>query len=540
MKSLFILFILTMLIISCSEGKSDILSSEERAWLESHRGEVSVLFGPENPPENFTNEMGVYTGMLVDYSRELQEILGFDFNRKVFSSWAGMMDYAEGEDHFVIIGVAPSERRSRFLRFGSKLVDVRYVLVTREGAEIGSSAELTGKTIYAIDGYSIFDERDRVLPGVNLKPVDHVLEGLQAVAGGEVDGMVDVSTYIDYNITHENLKGLEIHDVIDYDVDYHIGVSLDDERLAGIMEKALDQIPPARHKELSAVWRSMNMNRIVPRLWKILFSSVGILILLIAFVLLWVFSLKREVLRQTEIILKDEQKRMEADRSDSLKVLAGGISHDLNNLLTGLYAYTELACNALERGENARSYLEQVLKTLDDSRNLSGQLLSFSKDGAEGRDKKAFSPAAYIREMVAFSLHGSRTKIDVDVPDGLWPIVADKGRIGQVVSNLVINAVQAMDGEGQLRIRGRNRMEKGEALVELSIRDDGPGIPVELQGRVFDPYFTTKDRGSGLGLASCRAIMADHGGSLFLRSRPGEGAEFILRLPAVPGPGVPE
>ena len=149
--------------------------------------------------------------------------------------------------------------------------------------------------------------------------------------------------------------------------------------------------------------------------------------------------------------------------------------------------------------------------------------------------------AAVIRESARFALRGSKVKYEVDLPRDLWTVEIDEGQMSQVINNLIINADQAMAGGGTVRVTGKNIELHGEnalllpegAYVRICIEDEGVGIPREHLGSVFDPYFTTKQKGSGLGLASVYSIVKKHKGHIAVESDLGRGSIFTILIPAL-------
>jgi CheY-like chemotaxis protein len=183
--------------------------------------------------------------------------------------------------------------------------------------------------------------------------------------------------------------------------------------------------------------------------------------------------------------------------------------------------------------------LEQAEKALHRSVNLTSQLLTFSKGGKPV--KKVFALRPLIESSVAFALSGSRNTCEIVTDDGLRAIEADEGQIGQVIQNIVLNADQAMPLGGRITITARNipasattclsGAATGDA-VEITIQDQGTGIPEEHLSRIFDPYFTTKEKGSGLGLATTYSIIKNHGGMITVASELRKGTTFTICLPA--------
>jgi PAS domain S-box-containing protein len=239
--------------------------------------------------------------------------------------------------------------------------------------------------------------------------------------------------------------------------------------------------------------------------------------------------------------MTEKQKTMDAiqraARLDSLGVLAGGIAHDFNNLLTGLFGYVELA-RSVSKDARAIEYLEATMATMNRARALTLQLLTFAKGGAPAQKITPLVP--FIQEAVQFALSGANVACRFSLGEDVWPCNIDKNQIAQVIDNIVINAQQAMPNGGFIEIAARNvsadegeypSLSKGQ-YVRVSIKDQGIGIPKDVMPRIFDPFYTTKTKGHGLGLATCYSIIRRHGGCIDVESEPGKGSAFHVYLPA--------
>ncbi len=234
-----------------------------------------------------------------------------------------------------------------------------------------------------------------------------------------------------------------------------------------------------------------------------------------------------------------EEERLKTQKLECIGTLAGGIAHDFNNLLQGVFGYISMA--KLDAKDPARSMeaLNEAEKALHLTVKLTNQLLTFSKGGRPVKRPMDLRPL--IESAVKFALSGSRSGSRVIVDDDLWLAEADDGQLAQVIQNIVLNADQAMPVGGTVDIAARNVVAPAEGLprrlnagryVEIAIRDAGIGIPGKYLDRIFDPYFTTKEKGSGLGLATSYSIVRNHGGTIQVRSEVGKGTEFLLYLPA--------
>lgn len=233
-----------------------------------------------------------------------------------------------------------------------------------------------------------------------------------------------------------------------------------------------------------------------------------------------------------------EKELLKAAKLESLGVLAGGIAHDFNNLLTVIMGNISLALTQLDSPGKVKEFLAKSEKASFRAQDLTRQLLTFAKGGAPV--KTASSIATVIRESAGFAMRGSSVRCEFSISSDLWPVDIDAGQISQVLHNLFINANQAMPAGGVIQTHCENVViGPEEALplqagryVKVSIIDQGVGIPEENLGKVFDPYFTTKAQGSGLGLASSFSIVTQHGGTITVESAEGRGTTFHIFLPA--------
>ncbi len=234
-----------------------------------------------------------------------------------------------------------------------------------------------------------------------------------------------------------------------------------------------------------------------------------------------------------------EEEMLRAQKLESLGVLAGGIAHDFNNALTAILNNIAVARMSAVH-DKTRKLLSAAESAALMARNLTRQLLTFAKGG--GPVRKLLHLPDVVKEAASFSLAGSNVKCDFRMAPDLWPAHVDEGQITQVISNLVINAHQAMPDGGTITVSAENAVFAPDApppalegsYVKLTVSDQGAGVPEEHASRIFDPYYTTKEQGSGLGLATAYSIIRKHGGWIDVESRPGEGASFCIHLPASP------
>jgi PAS domain S-box-containing protein len=246
------------------------------------------------------------------------------------------------------------------------------------------------------------------------------------------------------------------------------------------------------------------------------------------------------------LVLRDvtERSRLEvelerASKLESVGILAGGIAHDFNNILAVIMGNLTLAqLDPATAGTPAVRWLQEAERAALRARDLTQQLLTFAKGGDPVRT--AVRLPEVVREAAEFALHGSPVRAEFDLGEDLWAAEVDRSQISQVVQNLVINALQAMRDGGIVRLAVHNaELEEGQQpplpagrYLELAITDTGSGISADHLARIFEPYFTTKQQGSGLGLATVYSITRKHQGHVAVESELGRGTTFRLWLPA--------
>ena len=243
---------------------------------------------------------------------------------------------------------------------------------------------------------------------------------------------------------------------------------------------------------------------------------------------------------------KNEEDKLNYERMESLGILAGGIAHDFNNLLTVILGNISLFKMKSLKQEKNLELLSEAEKACQQSTDLTLQLLTFAKGGKPF--KEVISIVPLLKDTVIFAMRGSNVRHELDLPDDLWIVEVDGGHIRQVVNNLVINAQQAMPNGGTVSLRCENKyltQEEGLPLnigpyLKITVKDHGVGIHKDQLNRIFDPYFTTKAQGNGLGLATSYSIVRRHNGHISVESEPGQGTAVSVYLPAIPGMALSE
>jgi len=236
-----------------------------------------------------------------------------------------------------------------------------------------------------------------------------------------------------------------------------------------------------------------------------------------------------------------EEAQLKSSKIESLGIFAGGLAHDFNNLLTAIIGNISIARHSLNRSDEVFKILAEAEKASLRAKDLTHHLLTFSKGGTPV--KSVVSIKNLLKENVEFVLSGSYLKCEFDIENKLWNAEVDEGQISQVIHNVVLNARQSMTGGGLIFVSAKNNVVDFNSTLSISpgfyvricIRDAGMGISDENIQKIFDPYFTTREEGSGLGLSVSYSIVKKHGGNILVSSVKGTGTEFNIYLPATSG-----
>ena len=235
---------------------------------------------------------------------------------------------------------------------------------------------------------------------------------------------------------------------------------------------------------------------------------------------------------------KMEKERLRIDKLESLGILAGGIAHDFNNILTIILGNIELVGLEMRNPDQNLERLLEAEQACQRAQHLAKQLLTFAKGGLPV--KKPFIVGDLIQDVVPLALSGSNSAVEILIDENIWPVEIDEDQIHQVINNILINADQAMPDGGLITIKVQNLhitstlglpLPDGD-YVRFSFIDEGIGISPKNLDKIFDPYYTTKQFGNGLGLTTAFSIIKNHQGHITVASESGKGTSFHLYLPA--------
>lgn len=236
--------------------------------------------------------------------------------------------------------------------------------------------------------------------------------------------------------------------------------------------------------------------------------------------------------------IRIEEYQLKENKLNSIGILAGGIAHDFNNILSAILGNVSLVKYSLNENDEAMSLILDAEKACNRAKNLTQQLLTFSKGGSPVKEETNIEEI--IQESAKFVIRGSNCYCNFIINPDIWSVQVDKGQLSQVIQNIVLNAIQSMPSGGQILIKISNFKRDNENIpglyhnkyVKISIQDQGIGITEEDLKHIFDPYYTTKETGNGLGLTICYSIIKQHNGIIDVSSEKHKGTNFNIYLPA--------
>lgn len=249
----------------------------------------------------------------------------------------------------------------------------------------------------------------------------------------------------------------------------------------------------------------------------------------------WAKELEEEVRKKTEEIRRGQEQMIHTEKLASLGRMAAGVAHELNSPLTGIVTFAHLMLQRIPpENKMNREDLEVIIEQAERCSKIIKGLLGFSRAlPAEKSDIRINDTIRHVIDMVKNQAKFHNIKIITNLSPDLPEIKGDASQLQQVYMNLLINAADAMNDRGEIRIATRMIKKDGVDYIEIEFTDNGPGIPEEYMGRLFEPFFTTKPvgKGTGLGLSVSHGIVRKHGGHIIVKSKVGEGTTFLIRLP---------
>lgn len=550
LRSGFLFFCLILLVPLSGETFADDnilhLTKVEQQWLQKHPV-IRIAPDPDFAPFEWFSPDGVYQGMAADYVRLIEERLNIKFTVVHADDWPQVMELARAREVDVLPAVGRSPQREKYLLFTEPHISVKGVIVTSKGYE--SIQQLLGKRIavvndYVWDDWITYNYKDEV----ELYRVDTTLHGLELVALGAVDAMVSDLASVTYLIRENGLSNLSVVPGIKRNLELRFGIRNDWPELRSILDKAIASFTIEEKEAIRAKYLYLEEKGFwrKPVFWYSVLGALAALLLLLTATVIWNRMLKQRVELRTKELQDANMKLMQAEKMESIGRLAAGIAHEVKNPLAIIQMGADFLSQEMVKDEITGGVIKDIDDAVHRADTVIRGLLDFS------RDKKLELAMGNINEVIESSLqlveHEMRQRqieVRTKLAENLPSLELDSNKLQQVFINLFMNAVHAMEREGELEVVSQlktlntkadlsrdkeSRFKIGETVLWIEVKDNGPGILPEDSNKIFDPFYTTKPvgEGTGLGLSVSRNIINLHHGSIDIQNRREGGASVVI------------
>ena len=302
------LVLLSLCLCACLPLNKTPLDQQEQNWLQEQSGKLDILFGYEAAPNAYFNEDGEYVGLLVDFYKEFENKLDFQFKLQELPTWNDLIEYSKNHQDFVIVGIAYTQKRSEYLRFTEPFISSPYVIVTRSDNYRSSMKSLAGQEVCTVAGYSVNDYLAKKHPQITRRGVKNDLAGLQAVSTGQCDAMITNQMYATYLISEKGISNLRIGGETGYEIELSAAVSIHNPKLFSILEKTVNSFDDSTRQKLYDKWINWGQPSIVSFIGPIIAGVLSLIAGLIFLSWAWTRSLQTQVLQKTKELSDSEKK----------------------------------------------------------------------------------------------------------------------------------------------------------------------------------------------------------------------------------------
>lgn len=551
--------------VSVEAAEAINFTSEELAWIEDHP-DIRLAPDPDFSPIEIIDSDGVYSGIAADFVKLLEERLPLKFEIVQLDSWTQAIRQAKSRKIDMFGAAVPTPERLEYLSFTQPYLEFPAVVLVRDSAEhFPTLSELKGKRVAVVANYADHEYMKRAHPQIPLEVMPDISSGLRQVSFGKVDAMVLNLASASYYIQKDGISNLKVTEDTDFIFDLSFAVRSDWAPLIPILEKGLAAISAAEKKAVMDRWISLGSAGWRPSpLFVISLLSILLLLALLA-ILYWNRSLQRLVGERTVELEQELADRIEAEKEKekllqevhrakkmkAIGVLAGGVAHDLNNILAGAVGYSDLVMRKIANDSPLQYYFKEIRESGRRAAAVVADLLTISRDAAAERTVvdlnliiKEYQQSAEQQNLVA---NYPAIEFRFSCSDAQLKLACSVVHLKKSLMNLVINAAEATQ-QGVVTVRTAELTDrerelltaplKSDNYVVLSVEDNGPGIADEDLEHIFDPFFTKKKlghSGTGLGLAVVWNTLQEHQGHIEVTRPASGGSCFALYLPASDG-----
>jgi signal transduction histidine kinase/ActR/RegA family two-component response regulator len=562
---LLVSLVLCLVVVPVSTSFSDSdpieFTAEERVWLSAHPV-IRLAPDPDFPPIEYINADGIYSGIAADFVHLIEKKLPLRFEIINLSSWSEVILQAKSREIDMFGAAVPTPERLQYMNFTSPYVEFPAVVLVRNSSEqFPTLSELKGKRVAVVANYADHEFMKKAYPHIPLEVMPDISSGLRQVSFGKVDAMILNLASASFYIQKDGISNLKVTEDTDFVFDLSFASRNDWPELASILEKGMMAITTEEKKEVLDKWISLGGKSWKPSPLLVISLFVVFLVLALLAILNWNRTLHRQVQERTVDLENELAERIQAEKEkgqlqiqvhrakkmEALGLLAGGVAHDLNNILAGSVGYSDLVMRKISQGDSLFQYFKEIRESGRRAAAVVADLLTVSRDAAA--DRQVSNLNDIVREYLASPEHRALAQrypemtFHLDLDDGTQNFVCSVIHVRKSLMNLVINAAEATCN-GTVIIQTKNRQIdyspvnhekiKPGPFVQLLICDSGTGITVEDLEHIFDPFYTRKQlgrSGTGLGLTVVWNTVEEHQGFIDI-VQPENGTCFELNFPA--------
>jgi len=538
------------------------LNADELEWLKEHP-KIRLAPDPDFPPVEYLDNNGRYRGIAADFIALIEKKIPIKFEIVALKNWDECIRQAKSREIDMFGAAVSTPDRVKYLRFTKPFVEFPAVVLVREKMKIPPTVtNLEGLTVAVVSNYAAHEYMREKYPDLDLVVMPDISTGLRQVSLGRVDAMVLNLASASFYIEKEGITNLRVYKDSGFIYDLSFATRSDWPVLNTILQKAVNSITKTERSKLIAPWISVRSDQSWRPSKKTLII-VGVLcsVSIFMIVLFWNASLRKIVTTQTQELQKELldrkkaekekeellQKMHRAKKMEALGMLAGGVAHDLNNIISGLTSYPELLLLEIPQGDPQRKLVHAIKDSGERAAAVVADLLTIARGVASAKE------VVCLNDLIDAHLESpEHTKITSNFPEitietkfdaKLLNIRCSTIHLKKILLNLILNALEAIKTQGNIAITTTNiyldrplkayeEIETGE-YVCLSITDSGPGIEAQELEKIFEPFYSSKflgRSGTGLGLAVVWNSLQDHQGYINVNSD-ASGTTFDLYFP---------
>ncbi|MCK5679799.1 transporter substrate-binding domain-containing protein [bacterium] len=521
------------------------LTAEEKNYL-NHKKVIKVCIDPDwMPLEKIKN--GKHIGMTAEYITILEVVIGIPIVMLPTKDWNESITFAKTRKCDIFSLAMPTPERRTYMNFTKPYLSIPLVMAARTSTPfIDNMSLITGQKIGIVKGYAFNEILRQRFPEMQITDVASVQDGLTQVVNNKLFGFVGTLATVGYSIQKDFVGELKVAGKFDERWELGIGTRNDEPLLQSIFDKAITSITPETHQRILNNWIAVRFDQqtdytIIIQI--MLLALIGFAILHWRNLTLKNYNQKLQeqnfkIKQQAEALQKTEDRMRSQQKMEAVGLMAGGVAHDLNNILSGIISYPELILMKLPEDSNLKRPLEAILDSGKRAAEVVADMLTITRRAAAIKETISINQEikSFLSSPEFVTLQQSHNKVIVttNLDPELKAANCSTVHIRKCLLNLVVNAFEAIDNEGEITITTQNHNDTGADYVRITIADTGSGISETDQLHIFEPFYSKKTlgrSGTGLGLTVVWNSIEDHDGKIAVESN-NNGTTFTIHLPA--------